>query len=231
MPINTPAPMLVNDAAGPIPYRRPSRRDILPSMPHARRHETTWPLALAAGFLAALSACSGNVSVGDPGGSGATAGAGTGGTGGGAGSDPGTEYTVFCNAQAECKAASGHPFDTAACEASAQCDSMLLHHPGGPLFDCLAEACSLDACLLSVYEDYFDSEHTAAAKAFQERCGLAIQDGSTVFEDYCVAGALFTDEALETMTQCFELPTCAEVKTCALETYALCTGWLYQLSP
>lgn len=123
---------------------------------------------------------------------------------------------------------SAPPNDTAACKASAQCDSMLLHHPGGPLFDCLADSCSMYACLPTPYDDYLLSvEHTEAAKEFEERCGT----GCPVFEDFCLAGALFTDEALETMTKCFDLASCEEVKSCALETYAPCTAWVYQISP
>ncbi|XXT23923.1 hypothetical protein WME94_20510 [Sorangium sp. So ce429] len=136
-------------------------------------------------------------------------------------------YDAFCDAQAACKAESGPSYDTAACKASARCDSTLLHHPGGPLFDC-ADSCSLEECLRDLYGDYlFSVEHTEAAREFQERCGT----GCPVFEDFCMAGALFTDEALETMTKCFDLASCEEVKSCALETYAPCTAWVYQISP
>lgn len=175
------------------------------------------------------SACSGNVTV-DGSGGGGEGGSGGAPGGGGGGAEPGP-YDAFCAAQAACKSDLGVSFDTAACEASAQCDSMLLHHPGGPLFDCLAEHCSLETCLLGVYSDYSGSEHTGAAEEFEERCGAALQGGCPVFEDFCSAGALFTDEALETMTKCFDLPLCEEMKSCALETYALCTGWVYQLPP
>ncbi|WP_437852220.1 hypothetical protein [Sorangium sp. So ce363] len=170
------------------------------------------------------SACSGNLTVDGSGGSGGVGGAGA----GGGGAEPGL-YDAFCDARAACKWDFGASNDTAACKASAQCDSMLLHHPGGPLFDC-ADSCSLGECLTTVYFDYLDYsrvEHTEAAKEFEERCGT----GCPVFEDFCMAGALFTDEALETMTKCFDLASCEEVKSCALETYAPCTAWVYQISP
>ncbi|WP_437660017.1 hypothetical protein [Sorangium sp. So ce1182] len=153
------------------------------------------------------------------------------GAAGGVESSAGPElYDAFCDAQAACKAESGSSYDTAACKASAQCDSMLLHHPGGPLFDCLADSCPADLCLSTVYWEYINYsrvEHTEAAKEFEERCGK----GCPVFEDFCMAGALFTDEALETMIKCFDLASCEEVKSCALETYAPCTAWVYQVFP
>ncbi|WP_437303781.1 hypothetical protein [Sorangium sp. So ce388] len=153
------------------------------------------------------------------------------GAAGGVESSAGPElYDAFCDAQAACEAESGPSYDTAACKASAQCDSMLLHHPGGPLFDCLADSCSPSLCLTNVYLDYSGRstlEHTEAAKEFEERCGT----GCPVFEDFCMAGALFTDEALETMTKCFDLANCEEVKRCALETYDPCTAWVYHISP
>ncbi|WP_437970601.1 hypothetical protein WMF04_15495 [Sorangium sp. So ce260] len=192
------------------------------------RQDRTWRISLAIGALGMASACSGDVAVDRPGGSGGSGGVGGAGAGGG-GAEPGL-YDAFCDTQAACKAESGPSYDTAACKASAQCDSTLLHHPGGPLFDCLADSCSPNLCLTTVYLDYLDYsrvEHTEAAKEFEERCGT----GCPVFEDFCMAGALFTDEALETMTKCFDLPSCEQVKSCALETYAPCTAWLYQISP
>lgn len=184
--------------------------------------------ALALGVLG-LVACSGNVDAGDPGGSGGTGGnGGTGGAGGAA--EPGL-YDAFCEAQATCKADGGQEYDAAACKASAQCDSRLLHHPGGPLFECLGQACSVTACLPDVYISYSSSEPTSAALDFEDRCKSALEQGCGVFEDFCFAGALFADEALAEMTECFDLPTCDETKSCALETYSFCLGWLYQPPP
>lgn len=179
-------------------------------------------------LVALAAACSGKVVPGEAGGGG-TAGTGAAGAaGGGEGGsgvgvvDPGP-YEAFCQAQTACKPS----FDQAACEASAACDSLLLHHPGGPLFECLLDECGVGSCVLSVYSDHAMEPHTAAAQAFQDGCVNALNEGCPVFEDFCLAGALFTDEALVTLTACFDLPTCDELKACALQTYAPCTAWLY----
>lgn len=203
-------------------------------------------LRVGAGALFALvAACSGNVDVdgtggganGGSGGDGAEGGAGgagntgTGGDGGTGGGVPGP-YEAFCDAKASCNGGQGASFDYDLCVGSATCDSVLLHHPGGELFACLSEGtCSFDGCLPDLYFDYSSSDHTPAAQAFQDGCVAAIEAGCPVFEDFCLAGALFTDEALVTMTGCFDLPSCDELRACALSTYAPCTGWVYQLEP
>jgi hypothetical protein len=136
----------------------------------------------------------------------------------------GSAFEQFCEASSTAAAEEcSSTFDVEHCKESEACDSMLLHHPGGEVFNCLAES-PCGPCLDSVY---VGADLTQAGKAFAEQCGKKNNEGCPLFEDLCFAGALFNDDALATMTACLDLATCGEVQACIDASYTRCVGWAY----
>ena len=155
---------------------------------------------------------------------------GDGGPGGSGGSGGASESALaqFCEARGVAVAeACGEVFNVERCKAGADCGPMLLNKPGDPLFECLLDSGCGGSCLVDLYGPGI--KLTPTGEMFGMQCSAKKMEGCALFEDLCLAGALFTDEALKTMGACFDLPACEEVQACIDASYMRCTAWVYPI--
>jgi hypothetical protein len=173
-------------------------------------------------LLGFATACGSSVVTGTGGGSSSSA------SSTGAGGASTASFDEFCDGYEAAAAAQSCTvkLDAAECKARAECDALLIHHPGDSFFDCLvAEPCG---CLGPLYKGVTAPGYmpTAADATFRDKCTMSPSD-CPLFEDLCLAGALFTDEALTKMTACFDLSTCGDMQACLDQTYMRCADLVY----
>ncbi|MFS8068943.1 MAG: hypothetical protein ACMG6S_21490 [Byssovorax sp.] len=182
-------------------------------------------IALALVAVLCVCAACGETVVAPPG-SGGAGSSSSSGVGGGATE---SKFDQYCEARTAAKAAASCPakVDVDECKARADCEAILLYHPGDPLFDCPVEDPCNTSCLgVLLYVSDPDPVVTPADAAFRKQC-VPRRLECKLFEDLCLAGALFKDEALEKMTACFALPTCEEVQGCIATSYMRCADVIY----